>query len=135
MLVNFIVNVSDRQSWNGSFEVDNTSLPVLTENPTNIIFEPGTFGFNPTNFAYYSDPKYITWRTYLGSSQYPDSGYSFDIWSDDLYDDIISNATWDDLITTGTFNLNLQKNTLIYNYDVPGFPFDFYGKGGIITFG
>ena len=137
MLINYQVNTSTRASWSGTFDVSDASLPVLTQIPTDITFEPGSFNFNPTNFSQYADSnvKYVTWRTYLGTSQYPDSGYSFDVWSDDLYDVIMTNATWDDLVSTGTFNLNLDKNTLIYDYDIPGFPFDFYGKGGIITFG
>lgn len=137
MAINYTVSTSTRASWSGTFDVNNTTSSVLTEIPIDITFEPGSFNFNPTNFSQYADSnvKYVTWRTYLGASQYPDSGYSFDVWSDDLYDAIISNATWDDLVSTGTFNLSLDKTTLIYDHSSPGFPFDFYGKGGIITFG
>lgn len=146
MAINYTVSTFTRASWSGTFDVSDSSLPVLTEVPVDITFEPGSFNFNlnstelflaTINFSQYADSnvKYVTWRTYLGTSQYPDSGYSFDVWSDDLYDAIIGNATWDDLVSTGTFNLNSDKNTLIYNYDSPGLPFDFYGKGGIITFG
>ena len=138
MIINYEVNTLTRASWSGSFTVTNRFNSVLTELPSKVKFNPGpgSFEFDPLNFSSYSDPnvKYVTWRTYTGSSQYPDSGYSFDVWSDELYDAIIGNASWDDLITTGTFNLNTEKNTLIYDYDTSGFPFDFYGKGGIITF-
>ena len=136
MIINYEVNTLTRASWSGGFDVTNPTSSVLTELPTNITFESESFDFEPFNFSSYSDSnvKYVTWRTYTGSSQYPDSGYSFDVWSDELYNAIIGDASWNDLVSTGTFNLNTEKNTLIYDYDIPGFPFDFYGKGGIITF-
>lgn len=72
-----------------------------------------------------SNQKYITWRdssavTSVGpSGQFPLSGFSLDIWSDTLYDGVMSsNRTWSSVSTGGsnTFPLYTNKYTLIYNY-------------------
>lgn len=92
-------------------------------------------------FAGYSgsSQKYITWRDSLAvtsvgeTEQYPLNGLSLDLWSNTLYDAIITNSrTWSSLATAGsnTFPLYTNKYSLIYNYN--GWPL-VYCIGGTLT--
>lgn len=122
--------------WSGSFTVTNLANPIKTELPTSISSPNVTF--TPTQFALFGD--YVTWRSVDISGQppgppnflniYPRNGYSFDIWSPTLISAINANATWQSL-NGGTFIL-MQKNTVIYNYDIPDAPH--YSFSGEIQF-
>lgn len=134
-IVNYSISGATGQNWTGIIDVSNTSNVVKTDTPTNITADSNAFTFVPATIQLYpasNDDNYVTWRTYNGPSQYPDSGYSFDVWSLDLYNAINGNSTWAQLISTGTYNLNTTKNTLMYDYNVPYSPY--YGRGGTITF-
>lgn len=131
--VNYTIATSTGLTWSGSFTVPNTSDVVTSSVPSNIS-APGV-SFAPAAAAQLypsGNDSYTTWRTYSGASQYPDSGYSLDIWSIDLYNDINSGGTWNTLISHGAYNLNSVKNTLIYYYNGPTAPY--WGSGGTVTF-
>ena len=127
-------------TWSGTIVVSALSDAVLTNVPTSITASSGSIVFTPSSFEHYPDTdgngnEYITWRNYSGASQYPDSGYSLDIWSTQLFTDVDSGATWNTLIGAGGYALNSNKYTLIYKYDSPSGPYaPFYGLGGLITF-
>ena len=126
-------------NWAGTFEVTTTSNPVNTEIPTSVTAASNAYTFTPDSsvgFKYYPDANlghnYVTWRTYNGSSQYPDSGSSFDVWSSTLYTAIVTNnVTWAGLVGN-SYSLNTTKHTLIYNYDAPYAPY--FCRGGTIAF-
>lgn len=123
--------------WKGQFIVTSTSSVISSSLPSLISVDSPSLSFTPGNFSYYSG-EYVTWRTYIGASQYPINGYSFDIWSADLYTRASVGSTWNDVITfnsgsgAGIYSLDSQKWTLIYNYDIPQAPK--YGKSGYIQF-
>lgn len=77
---------------------------------------------------------YVTWRSTvlnMSHNQYPSTGFSFDIWSSDIYTDVITNSnTWNDL-NNNTYTLNENKHSLIYNYDNYYAPV--WSKGGTLT--
>ena len=126
-IVNYAVTPAVGQSWSGTFVVSSFSNVVKNDLPT--VTAPNGFSFTTASFGEFG--PYVTWRTYTGG-QYPNTGYSFDIWSSTLILNIVANATWTNLKTISTYNLNTNKNTLVYNYDAPDAPF--YGSGGTITF-
>lgn len=135
--VNYTISTSTGQTWSGTFDGVTLGNPVNDPGnlPTSITANSGAITFYPDNFQLYPadpDANYVTWRTYNGASQYPDTGTSLDIWSDSLYSNIDGSNTWADLIATGTYNLSPSKNTLIYDYDTPYAPY--WGSGGTITF-
>lgn len=126
-------------TWSGTITVANLTDVVSSSLPS-IVTAGGTVTFTPYSFQYYPDNdgngnEYITWRNYSGSSQYPDSGYSLDIWSTSLYNAIVGGATWNTLIAAGGYTLTSNKYTLVYKYDSPQGPYaPYYGQNGIITF-
>ena len=126
-IVNYAVTPAVGQSWSGTFVVSSFSNIVKNDLPT--ITAPNGFSFVTASFGDFG--PYVTWRTYTGG-QYPDTGYSFDIWCSTLILNIRANATWTNLKTISTYNLATDKNTLVYNYDAPDAPF--YGSGGTIKF-
>ncbi len=127
-------------AWSGTIIVSSLSNIVSADIPTTITANPGSISFSPQSFQYYPDTdgngnEYITWRTYNGPSQYPDSGYSLDIWSTDLFNDVNSGSDWSTLISNGSYFLTTNKHTLIYKYEPPQGPYaPLYGTGGLITF-
>jgi hypothetical protein len=136
-IVNYIISNAITPTWGGTIDVSSLDDIISSSLPTVITAGSGLITFFPSSFGYYPDTdgngnEYVTWRTYSGSSQYPDSGYSFDIWSTTLFNAINFGATWNTLIATGSYSLNISKHTLIYNYDAPFAPF--YGIAGTITF-
>ena len=133
--VNYSVSTISGLSWTGTFEVSNFADIVSSTVPSSFIANPGGVTFIPAQVVAYgsvTDDVYVTWRNVSIGGQYPTTGQSFDIWSLDLYTDIIGGATWADLKLTGTYNLNSNKNTLVYNYSAPYA--SFHGLGGTITF-
>jgi hypothetical protein len=138
--VNYSVTTSGTHfNWSGTLEVPDLNATVSSTVPTNITVSGG-LSFVPQSFRYYPDldienngNEYITWSTYNGSSQYPDSGYSFDVWSTSLYSAVDSGITWSTLQVSGAYPLNSNKWTLIYDYDQTYSP-NLYGVGGTITF-
>jgi hypothetical protein len=122
-----VVPSSTGAPWSGTFVVSSFSNIVKNDLPT--VTAPNGFSFSTASFGEFG--PYVTWRTYTGG-QFPNAGYSFDIWSINLVLAIRSNATWTTLKTTSTYSLTSDKHVLIYNYDVPTAPF--FGLGGTITF-
>lgn len=140
--VEFSVSYSEGQNWTGTFSVDSLSGQISSELPLSLITP--NVEFSPLDFGHQSNgtTTYVTWRSVNISGNtpgpplylniYPQSGYSFDIWSHDLYTDIEVNLiTWND-IKGNTYNLNASKNTLIYHYD--GLRPIYFGTGGTISF-
>jgi hypothetical protein len=79
---------------------------------------------------------YISFRSQNIATQYPNSGYSLDIWSAALYADIVagSPATWQLITENDPYNLNNNKYTLLYDY-TPGNPTAaMWCRGGKINF-
>ena len=131
--VNYSISTSSGNSWSGAFTVSSTASTVTSTIPTNLT--AGAFSFVPLQFGKYpAVNSYVTWRTPSIAGQYPGSGYSFDVWSSTLYTAINGGATWANLQSTGTYNLDSTKYTLIYNYDAPCTVQNYYGIGGTITF-
>jgi hypothetical protein len=124
--VNYKITGMSPEDWSGSFTVSNAANPIKTELPSLLSVVTPSFSFVPTQFAYFGD--YVTWRSIDISGQppgppnflniYPRSGYSFDLWCPQFIADVNSNQTWNSL-NTKIYNLNENKNTLIYNYDIP----------------
>lgn len=135
--VSYTISGAVNDNWSGTFVVNNASNPIATEVPSNLT-SPG-FNFNPQEVAAYD--LYVTWRSVNISGQpegppnffniYPTSGYSFDIWCPQLVTDVKANRTWN-FLNGKTYALNANKNTLIYNYNVPCHVL--YGIGGNIQF-
>ena len=134
-----ISSISSGVTWSGTFEVTTTTNQVKTEIPTLVTANSSAYTFVPDSsvgFKYYPDAtlghNYVTWRTYNGDSQYPDSGSSFDVWSSNLYTAIVTNnITWAGLVGN-SYSLNTTKHTLIYNYGAPYAPY--FCMGGNIAF-
>lgn len=129
--VNYSINTNTGDDWTGSFTVSSLSDLVFSEAGTPTSVSAGAFSFVPDNISYYN-PGYVTWRSATNQAQHPGSGRSFDIWSLDLYDDIVNLSTWTNLISVGTYPLTNNKNTLFYDYDTPTALY--WGIGGSITF-
>jgi hypothetical protein len=140
--IQFSVNYLSGEDWSGTFSVDNlntqiTSILPLSLTTNNITFFPLDFGSQNSGTT-----SYVSWRSVNISENtpgpplylniYPQSGYSFDVWSHDLYTDIEVNLiTWDS-IRGNSYNLNSSKNTIIYDYDNLN-PI-YFGTGGTISF-
>jgi hypothetical protein len=129
--VNYSVITSSGLSWTGTFEVASFTNIVSSNVPSSFTANAGQVTFTPAQVVSYGS-LYVTWRNVSIGGQYPTTGLSFDVWSSSLCNAIDGNATWANLKTTGTYNLNSNKNTLVYNYDSTYAPF--YGSGGTITF-
>jgi len=137
--VNYTITTNVGETWSGTFVGVTLANPVKDPGnlATSVTADSGSFSFSPYEFELYPagpDENYVTWRDSAtpGGSQYPTTGYSFDIWSDDLFAAIDASSTWNDLITTGTYDLTSSKHTLIYNYNVPYAVHA--GDGGTIVF-
>jgi len=135
-IVNYTVTGTSKDSWSGSITVASYSNQVTSDIPSFItIVSPLSFSFSPVQLQSYPSPSdsayYVTWRNNSFPTQYPNTGYSFDVWSKPLYDAIVGGATWSTLVGS-TYTLNSNKHTLIYNYDAPGAVV--WGNGGSITF-
>lgn len=156
-LIYYNIDPSEGGSWGGTFTVDSTANKVKDSNgkPTEFTITSPSLTFTPAStyhqFAGYTssdaNSKYVTWRSVDISGQpagapnylnvYPTTGYSFDIWSGDLYDAITSGegATWSFLENHPngrTYDLSTTKTTLIYDY--ANRTAIKWGRGGTITF-
>jgi hypothetical protein len=128
--------------WTGTIDVPNLAVTPISAFPTSVSGVSGglTITFTPhaTN-GFYVYPSndgnhYITFRSQDIATQYPNNGYSLDIWSAALYNDINGGKTWQGLIDDGPYNLNNTKYTLLYDY-TPGNPTaQMWCRGGRITF-
>jgi hypothetical protein len=122
--VSYTISGAINDNWSGTFVVSNASSPIATGLPSDLT-APG-FNFTPQEFAAYD--LYVTWRSVDISTQpsgppsflniYPTSGYSFDLWCPQLVTDAKANRTWN-FLNGKTYALNPNKNTVIYNYDLP----------------
>jgi hypothetical protein len=132
-------------TWTGTiFGVDLAETPDNSF-PTSVTGVRGdltvTFTPHATN-GYHVYPSitdenhYITFRSQNIGTQYPNSGYSLDIWSAAMYNDIVAGtpATWQLLTENDPYNLNNTKYTLLYDY-TPGAPTAaMWCRGGKINF-
>lgn len=144
--INYSISCPEVDSWTGYFEVTSTSGALVDDITSNNISAVGAgtelFSFTPVQFETYPDNPgtnvgrtYVTWRSVAHpGSQFPSTGYSFDIWSESLYTAINSGATWADLVSTGTYDLSDNKWTVVYSYDEPYALFHGKGVGATITF-
>ena len=128
--INYTISTTLYSSgWSGSFiltaEANLTSLVSSFNDISSITYGAGLDSFTTVQFEMYptdlginAGRTYVTWRSIAyPDQQFPESGISFDIWSENLYNAINSGASWQTLITTGTYSLSSTKNTLVYNYD------------------
>ena len=130
-LINFsISSPTVGTSWSGQINVANTTDIVNSTVPTEIT--ASGIQYTPTQSLNFG--PYFTWRQQNDSNQFPNpqTGLSLDIWSDNLMTDIGSNSTWANLVTTGTYTLNADKWSVIYDYTNLYAPYS--SKGGTITF-
>ena len=135
--VNYTITGSSAENWSGSFTVSNAANPIKTQLPTSS--NSAKRNFNVQQFATFNE--YITWRSVNISAQpsgppdfldiYPRTGYSFDIWSPTLITDVNANRTWS-YLNGKSYNLNVNKNTLIYDY--ANMNAVYYARGGSIAF-
>ena len=136
-------------SWSGTFEWDatiNTGTAVAKDNPPDSItvtIDSVTTTANVSRFLSFSGggTYYVTWRTLDSTKQFPSpfTGYSLDIWSQNLW--LYMNglaggqtgpSTWDQVIGLGQLDLSTTKYSLFYDYQTPR-PIAF-SKGGNILF-
>jgi hypothetical protein len=127
--------------WTGTIVVPSLSNIPGAAVPTSVngVLGDLTVTFTPdaTN-GYYVYPSttdsnhYVTFRSQNIATQYPNTGYSLDIWSATLYSDINGGKTWQGLIDDGPYNLNNTKYTLLYDYNAPTAAM--WCRGGKITF-
>jgi len=112
--------VNNSAQYNGSIGIN-----LLSPNVPSV--------FNVSSFNTYggSGVEYSTWRSESpsGGGQYPSSGQSVDIWSQSLYNEIVSNNTWNNI--AGTHALSSTKWSLVYDYNNPHAKF--YSKGGTLN--
>ena len=139
-----ISSPSEGFAWTAVYTTPNLDNQVRTDSVSDITASANSlsFSFTPAQFAYFPTLgySYVTWRTFNTAEQHAHQGKSIDIWSDDLYNDIVLNTnTWNDLITNSAgkngglgYSLNTEKWSIAYDYDVP-YAFA-YGKGGYILF-
>lgn len=125
-------------NFTGNFVVSNLTNVVQSTVPTSIVVAtPFAYSFVPTNVQLYPNGSgtgdYVTWRTYAGPSQYPDSGESLDVWSTALAGRINAGDTWQQLVAFngGVYALQTNKYCTLYNYDGPFARW--YGYGGTLT--
>ena len=130
-------------TWTGTiYGVDLGQTPANSI-PTSVTGIVGdlTVTFTPHAInGYYVYPSttdsnhYITFRSQNIATQYPNSGYSLDIWSVGMYNDITagSPATWQLLTENDPYNLNNSKFTLLYDYNAPTAAM--WCRGGKINF-
>jgi len=134
--INYSITASSGNNWTGTFDVDITGDQAILATYVNVTAGSFSIPNSGLNFKYYpasTGDNYITWRNYGGASQYPDGGYSLDIWSLSLYTDIITNTyTWDQIISAPAYSLNSNKTTVFYDYNTPYAPY--WCKGGTIDF-
>ena len=145
--VYYFANIGGNGSaWSGYFEVSSLSDVVGTTVPSNIVVaSPTSFNIVPFQVLVYTAASggYITWRTSTSSEQYLSigDGYSFDIWSDEFYSNIINSYTWTQMISfvgiqgTGIYALRTDKYTHVYDYGPSNIiqpRARFHGKGGYI---
>jgi hypothetical protein len=140
--VQFSVNYNTGINWSGTFSISDLNTQVTSILPLGLVTP--SVQFSPLDLGYQNNgtTSYMSWRSTNISENpsgpplylniYPQSGYSFDVWSHDLYTDIeINLITWND-IKGNTYSLNNSKNTLVYDYDKLK-PIHF-GMGGTISF-
>jgi len=143
-IVNFTVTSTTIGSpWSGSIDLSSnvftntvvsSTIPAtvtaggISFSPASVLGVQNYNGVDPAN-----DSTYFTIRGPNNpGGQYPTSGYSLDIWSKTLTDDIAQGNTWAQLINTPNYSLSSAKFTLIYDYT--GRYALSWSKGGIITF-
>ena len=130
-------------NWSGTiYGVDTTQTPANSI-PSSVdgVVDGLTITFTPhivNGYKVYPSTTdtnhYVTFRSQDISTQYPNSGYSLDIWSAALYNAINGGSTWQGLINGGPYNLNTTKYTLLYDY-TPGSPLaQMWSRGGTILF-
>lgn len=132
-------------AWTGTLEVSDLTFTPVNAQPTSVSGTVGglTITFTPDSsngYKVYSSTTdanhYITFRTQNISTQYPNTGYSLDIWPLDgvnsLYNDINGGKSWQGLIDDGPYYLSNSKYTLLYDYDAPTAAM--WCRGGKITF-
>ena len=141
-----ITDIVEGFTWTGTIagvdlgQTPANSIPTSitgTANGVTATFTPNAVnGYNiyPSN----DGNHYITFRSQNIATQYPNSGYSLDIWSAALYNDIVAGtpATWQ-LITENDdigagYPLNTSKYTLLYDYESPNAVM--WCRGGKINF-
>lgn len=127
-------------TWTGTLSNITAASTVNSSKPTSVSGtangETITFNVDATNgynvYPSETGDNYITFRSQNIASQYPTSGFSLDIWSLELYNQIVGGATWNDLQLNSPYNLNNGKYSLFYNYNGPNA--SFWCRGGKISF-
>ena len=127
--------------WSGVITGIDLGTSPLSSYPTSVsgVYGGLNISFNPhaTNgFKIYASTQntnhYTTFRSQNVETQYPNTGYSLDIWSAALYNDINNGKSWQALTEDGPYPLNTTKYSLLYNYGGPNATM--FIKGGKIAF-
>jgi hypothetical protein len=146
-----ISNVTEGESWNISMSGLNFSTPinllsyysVYTTPAPPVILNDAFPGFIVYITSIYSSngggAPYFTWREYnWNTAGRREFGHSLDLWSSDLYTDIVTNNfTWSQ-INNRTYNLSNDRYSLLYYYTYNATNKSaarptYWSKGGILT--
>lgn len=145
-----ISNVTEGESWYISMSgVDfNTAINLKSYYSSNTIVTLNNVPKRSSTSPLYirsiyssgNDEPYFTWREYNWDliDFLKEFGHSLDLWSSDLYRDIVTNNfTWSQ-INNKTYNLSNNKYSLLYFYTYSQFDKSlastlYWSRGGILT--
>jgi hypothetical protein len=140
--ITFSVSPLEGSSWGGIIDLgvanELTSIVSATKpeniTPTGGVMFSTIFGQVFNFYGGGANGSYFTIRqtTVFAPQVYPTSGYSIDIWSENLTNAIAGGATWQNLIDGGLYNLSTTKFSLVYDYS--GLNAPYWSKGGTIDF-
>ena len=150
-----IENTDEGDTWTGSLvwssTIDTSTTKVLSANDPStmsVTVNSVTTSSSVSRFLNFTSGlsgdgnSYSTWRSLDSATQFPETwtGYSFDMWSEDMYRYINSEPssyyalgyTWDEIFNLGQVQLSDTKYTVFYSYEETR-PIAF-SKGGSINF-
>ena len=146
-----ISNETEGESWSqtmSGFALDNIINLPSTYSSSGVNFvtldnirPPGSFLYIRSIYRSNGGGEpYFTWREYNWdqSSTTREYGHSLDLWSSDLYTDIVTNNfTWEQ-INNRTYNLSVNKYSLVYFYSYNTLNKSdarpiYWSRGGILT--
>ena len=139
-----LTSPSEGSDWTVEFTADDAT-PIKTITGFSLSLTTPSFPslFTTSSVDGYdgSGVQYVTWRSTSPAGQHPTSGYSVDIWSQTVYNNIMTfngntGMTWNEMLTGNgsggaTYTLSSDKYSLIYDYTnqyALG-----YSKGGTLT--
>lgn len=109
----------------GTSSVITTSMASGSDSFSMTLNTP-SFSTGPINNLrlFVSNNEYISFRTNGQTSQFPTTGYSFDLWAPTIASQIASNLTWGDsvsglgaILNAASATLTTNKWSVFYEYD------------------